>query len=185
MPAQEIRYRNFDITLAALAYRFFMVETHTWEECHELIIKPTEEALWRFAAEPADKLVCVHSLALIDKLELIRDRADIMLVLPNEKVVYLGRVVSPSVGEYYPAMIQRDRYGISIPVTDTILTPSSCIDGARKYLQQVCPPLAQRSIKWLPDKISCALCEKIEYEALVRSRAQTDSEIDRILKEDA
>lgn len=183
MSAQEIWYRNFDISLAALASRFFMIETHTWEECYDIVVKPTEEALLRLAAARPVKLVGLHSLSLADKLNLPRDWVKIFLVLPRNKIVYLGSAASLG-AEYAPATICRDRYGIAIPSADTILTPSSCIDGARKYLQQVCPSLTGLPIEWLPDDISSEICEEIEYEALARSRDQPDSEIDRILEED-
>lgn len=171
-----------DYAPAAMACRFFMTEAHTWEECYDLVVKPTEDLLWRFAASRPENLICANSLALTDKVDLPRDRADILIVLPGPKVVYLGRVFTPTTAK--SPEIKRNRYGIAIPVTDTVLTSSSCEEGVRKYLWIICPPLSGLPIEWLPDTASSALCEEIELEALARKRQQMDHEVDRILDED-
>ena len=191
---------QYDISLAVQAIRTLFSEMHSNEDCSQFVWKPIQFWLQRLTEENPPTLTCFHENLLPDE-ESGGHRCDAYLVVPGNKIIYLGTIQSRKEAESQNRWLketfpERDKDLANqfamvrwwnmcrIPVDAEPLTLETIESGVRMYLQELAPALCQTPIVWLPEEKRRDLSFQINYQAKVTAKRQSDEEKIEIIADD-
>lgn len=85
--------QGFDVTLAVQARRVIMMETHSVDECVNLVYKPTQDLLKKLVKKPPDSLMFMHRPPYRYK-GTSGFSVDVDVVMPDSKIAYLATIIT-------------------------------------------------------------------------------------------
>lgn len=197
-----VSYNGYDITLAVEARRMLMIEVHPLSECIELVYAPTQELIKQSSKTMAE-LLCFRGQPHVFR-GFKGFFVDIDMVLPEKRIVYLGRIINrkqaQDLFEWHmricqkspdkvallrkrgPMGITMERVGCKIPVDYPQLNNEALEKGVRRYMDAFIPQLGNLPIRWVSREKGEKFRQVIWEIAQKASIKQTREETREILK---